>query len=385
MIIGSEGPKVNKPRQPAAGKELPHVNRFTDRHGKVRRYFRRPGHPAVALPGEPGSVEFLTAYLAEMRKVEPAAIGEAKRSKAGTISAAIAGYYQSNQYFLEPLSDGTQRSRRGILERFRAQDGHRLLTELRRSDIIARLDLLLPSTRRNALVAFRGLMQYAVAVELIKEDPTAGLKGYKAPAKALDDDSEDGHITWPEAWVAQYEAHHPIGTTPRLTMALALFTAQRRSDVIRMGPGMVKGGVLTLRQKKTGTLVHIPVEPELAQIIAASVCGIREYIISNRGTGYSGTGSGLGTAFRNWCDEAGLPAEATMHGLRKAWCRRAAAGGATEDQMMAVTGHKSSKELRHYLAMINREMLAHQGIAAAAKGARAEQRQPPTTERTNNA
>jgi hypothetical protein len=61
-----------------------------------------------------------------------------------------------------------------------------------------------------------------------------------------------------------------------------------------------------------------------------------------------------------------------MHGLRKAWCRRAAAGGATEDQMMQVTGHQTSKQLREYLHMVNREMLAQQGIAAAARGADAE-------------
>jgi hypothetical protein len=370
MIIGSESRNVNKARH-RAGSELQHVNKFTDRHGKVRRYFRRPGQKAVPLPGEPGSVEFLTAYLEEMRKIAPAEIGKATRSKAGTVSAAIAGYYQSNQYWLEPLSEGTQRSRKGILERFRGQDGDKPLAGVRRADIIERLDKLLPSTRRNALVAFRGLMQYAVAVELIADDPTAGIKGYKPPPKALDDDSEDGHLTWPEAWIAQYEAHHPIGSKERLTMALALFTAQRRSDVIRMGPGMVKGGVMSLRQKKTGTLVHIPVAPELAQIVAASVCGIKEYIISNRGKGYSRP-NGLGEAFRGWCDEAGLPAEATMHGLRKAWCRRAAAGRATEDQMMQVTGHQTSKQLREYLHMVNREMLAQQGIAAAARGADAE-------------
>jgi hypothetical protein len=70
------------------------------------------------------------------------------------------------------------------------------------------------------------------------------------------------------------------------------------------------------------------------------------YLINNRKGSYSG--SALGWAFRQWCDEAGLPAAATMHGLRKAWCRRAAAG--------------------------NREMLAEQGIAAAARGANAERR-----------
>ena len=34
---------------------LPYVQEYRDRHGKVRRYFRRPGYKRVALPGTPGS------------------------------------------------------------------------------------------------------------------------------------------------------------------------------------------------------------------------------------------------------------------------------------------------------------------------------------------
>jgi|HubBroStandDraft_3_1064219.scaffolds.fasta_scaffold00005_14 hypothetical protein len=374
MTIGSGDRKVNEPiGRRRAGKEALHVNRFYDRHGKVRRYFRIDGRKPVPIPGEPGSVEYTKAWLAEMEKLPVSEIGKAKRSKAGSVSETIASYYQSNQYFLEPLSEGTRRSRKGILERFRGQDGEKPIAGLRRADIIERLDKLLPSTRRNALVALRGLMQYAVALEWLKEDPTIGIKGYKPPAKADDDDEEEGHQTWPEEWIAQYEAHHPIGSSALLAMALPLFSAQRRSDVVRLGPGMVKNGVIVLRQKKTKAMAYVPIEPKLAEIIAASVCGIKTYLVMKSGKPY--TDSYIGTPFRKWCDAAGLPPEATMHGLRKAWCRRAAAGGASEDQMMAVTGHQTSKQLREYLAMINREMLAWQGIAAAAKGAMAEQRQ----------
>ena len=43
---------------------LQYVHEFVDRHGKVRRYFRRPGSKSVSLPGLPGTVEFMNAYSA---------------------------------------------------------------------------------------------------------------------------------------------------------------------------------------------------------------------------------------------------------------------------------------------------------------------------------
>jgi integrase len=129
---------------------------------------------------------------------------------------------------------------------------------------------------------------------------------------------------------------------------------------------MVKNGVMTLRQKKTGTLVQIPLDPRLVQIIAASVCGVREYLISTLGKPYSD--SALGRAFRKSCDAAGLPKEATMHGLRKAWCRRTAEAGLSAAQIMAVSGHKTSREVQRYIKMINHELLAQQAIAAVSRG-----------------
>lgn len=42
---------------------FPYVHTFTDRHGKVRHYFRRKDWHA-ALPGNPGSAAFIRAYQA---------------------------------------------------------------------------------------------------------------------------------------------------------------------------------------------------------------------------------------------------------------------------------------------------------------------------------
>jgi hypothetical protein len=99
---------------------LKYVQAFVDRKtGAVFRYFRRPGFPRVRLPGLPGSPEFNRAYEDALAGA-PAEIG-VKRTKPGTVNAAIAGYYQSLEW--RSLSAGTQAHRRSILERFRAAHG----------------------------------------------------------------------------------------------------------------------------------------------------------------------------------------------------------------------------------------------------------------------
>src|SRR6266576_1967598 len=46
--------------------KLSHIHQFRDRHGKIRRYTRRKGFPRVALPGRPGSPEFMMVYNSAM-------------------------------------------------------------------------------------------------------------------------------------------------------------------------------------------------------------------------------------------------------------------------------------------------------------------------------
>ena len=72
---------------------LPFVNEFRDRHGKVRRCYRRPGCKAVPLPGLAGSAEFMAAYQAALSRAEAPhkQIGEA-RTIAGTVQALVAAY-----------------------------------------------------------------------------------------------------------------------------------------------------------------------------------------------------------------------------------------------------------------------------------------------------
>jgi integrase len=79
-----------------------------------------------------------------------------------------------------------------------------------------------------------------------------------------------GIHTWSEEDIAAFEAAHPVGSKARLAFALLLFTAQRRGDVIRMGPQHVRDGVLAVRQGKTGAELSIPLHSELARVIDAT-------------------------------------------------------------------------------------------------------------------
>src|SRR5438045_8696089 len=101
---------------------LKYINSYRDRHRKLRYYFRKAGFKKVALPGCPGSAEFMAAYQSALASATPSVtdIG-AKRTKPGTIDAAGCCLLHTRRF--RELQPSTQRDRRGILERFRAQHG----------------------------------------------------------------------------------------------------------------------------------------------------------------------------------------------------------------------------------------------------------------------
>lgn len=331
---------------------LQYVQAFSDRHGKPRYYFRRPGYKRIPLPGSPGSAEFMTAYHAALggHEVERAPIG-AGRSAAGTLSSAIAAYYCHPSF--TTLATGTQKMRRAILESFRADHGERRLALLEQKHIATLLGAKKAFAARNWLKTLRGLMQFAVVAQLRRDDPTDGLKPMKAKAGTI--------ATWTEAEIARYRERHPVGSTARLAMELLLGTAQRRGDVVRMGPQHVRDGLMTIRQEKTGNELVIPLHPELAAVLTASTIGHLSFLTTGAGKPF--TAAGFGNLFRDWCNEAGLPAHCSSHGLRKAACRRLAEAGCSEHQIAAISGHESLSEVRRYTRAANRAGMARDAMA----------------------
>jgi integrase len=325
---------------------LKYVQAWVDREGRAHHYFRRPGFPRVRLPGLPGSPQFMDAYRTALDGPQ-APIGVATRSRPGSLSAAIAVYYDGLQF--RALAPGTQQVRRQTLERFRGQHGDKPLAVLPPQFIAHVLSQMKPHAARSWLKAIKHFMSFAVTQGFIAADPTLGIKLPKTK-------KSDGFATWTEQQIAQFEAHHPVGSQPRLAFALLLYSAQRRGDTLRMGPQHIRDGVLHLRQQKTGAVLAIPVHPELQRVFDATPCQHLTFLTKSGGRPFSG--ADFSKAFRAWCDEAGLPKGCSAHGLRKAACRRLAEAGASANEIKAISGHATLQQVEHYTKAADQARLA---------------------------
>ena len=322
------------------------------RDDRAYYYLRRRGFPRVRLPGLPWSPSFMAAYEAAL--TGPRTAVGAGRIKPGSVAAVVAAYLDSQAFFASK-SAGTQRMRRGILERFRAAHGDMPFALLPAEWIEALLDSKPPHAANSWLVTLRSLCDFAVKRGWLRSNPATNIK--LRPIKG------DGFHTLTEDEIAQFEAHHPIGTKPRLAFALLLYTGQRRSDVIRMGRQHIKDGVLTVKQQKTGATLAIPVHPHLQAVLDATPSEHLTFLVTTTGKPYGG--NAFSAQFRNWCDAAGLPKCCKVHGLRKAACRRLAEAGCSANEIMAISGHATMKELVRYTAAADQARLARNAMAKA--------------------
>jgi integrase len=291
----------------------------------------------------------MAAYQAALGS-EATPIGADKRSKPGSVSAAIASYYTSRGF--KALAASSQVVRKAVLEAFRREHGDMILAAMPKKFIVALLETMTPAAARNCFKALRALTEHCIDIDMLKEDPTLGIR--LRPTK--------GELhTWTEEEIAQFEARHSIGTRERLALALGLYSGQRRGDVIRMGRQHVRDGVLHVKQSKTGATLAIPIHSELAHVLDAVPPTQMTFLQTLRGKPFAGK------AFTQWfavaCNRAGLDARCTFHGLRKAACRRLAEAGCTVHEIAAISGHKSLKEVERYTKAADQARLARNAFA----------------------
>jgi integrase len=346
--------------------KLRYVHAFVDkRYGraKPRYYFRRRGFKQTPLPGMPGSPEFNEAYAFALSGQTAIALPviRAKHVRSGSIGALALAYFSSPGFLA--LKPSTQQTYRLIIEKFTSEHGDKPLAQLTRAHVNAMLAARVgkPAAANHWLRLLKTMMRFAVVEELRKDDPTVAIDFIKRKSP--------GFHTWTEDEISQFEAHHPIGSRPRLALALLLYTAQRRSDVVRMGHQHLVRGVAHVRQIKTDATIAIPLHPVLAEILAATpTVGVKTFLVTSAGQAY--TAAGFGNAFRTWCDEAGLPKHCAAHGLRKAACRRLAEAGCSANVIASISGHTSLREVELYTKAADQVRMARQGMAAiSSKGA----------------
>ena len=257
---------------------LQFVHEYIDRHGHPRRYFRRKGYKKIPLPGVPGSEEYMAAYARALAGVQPAPVGM-KRTKTGSLGAAITGYLASGAFVA--LAPSSQHARRLILEKLAREHSDLPIAGIASRHIVKLLDAKAgkPGAALNLLAALRVLLRYSVAVGLRADDPTIGVRGPKL--------RDGGHYPWSEDDIARFEQRHALGTTARLALALLVYTGQRRIDVLALGRQHVRDGLIHLRQVKTGRVLAIPVHPELQAVLDATPGNNLTFLVSRNGRPYA--------------------------------------------------------------------------------------------------
>jgi len=357
----------------------PGVSKFKDRHGKWRWRTRAKGRQTVMLPGEYGSPEFIASWNAWANDL-PIEIGKGHLAP-GSIALLVADYLKSPEY--KSLAEATQKTYRATLERFKEKNGAKHVSSMTPQGLTLHVrDKLEPHAWNMMLRALRHLSRWAVARGKLKSDPTAGLR--KAKTKKT-----DGHHTWTDVEMDQFEARHPLGTMAHVAYSVLLcLGGQRRTDVTMLGRQHEREGGTSIqfRQHKTGKDLVLPILPTLRASIEACPTPrgntvSMTYIKNAYGRQF--TPAGFGNWFRDRCDEADLP-HCSAHGLRKAAATRLADFGATTHQIAAVCG-MSLQMAELYTRKVNQKRLAKQAAPMLVRGAKDEQNSGKPVTRFANA
>lgn len=133
-----------------------------------------------------------------------------------------------------------------------------------------------------------------------------------------------GVPAWTVEDLRRYRARWPKDSRQRLALCLLLFTACRRSDVVKLGRQHVHDGWIIFEQTKTGGRVEVPILPPLAEVLPIDRM---TFLFTERGAPFSI--EGFGNRFRDQCDAAGV--DRSAHGLRKAAAELLAEIGCTEN------------------------------------------------------
>jgi len=338
--------------RPRLNRTLPlYASEFVDRHGKARIKLRKTGLPSRYVKAQPGTAEFTEEYNAWLKSERPPVVVGIMEPR--SFNDLISRYYASAEW-KSITNPRTQRVYRGDIERFRNKYGGRQvdgMTAARLSNLLGKMSET-PSAANNLKKRLSQLFNFAILLGWQTHNPAKSVKPFKSRG--------DGIKAWDEEQIEAFEAKHAVGTKPHLAFALMLYTAQRRSDAVRMGPQHTKAGEILVKQVKTGATIWIPIHPKLQMAIDACPSGHLSFLVTEFGKPF--TANGFGNWFRRQCDAAGIQGYSS-HGLRKAASRRMAELGLSNSLIKSITGHVSDSEVTRYTKSARQQIMARKAMS----------------------
>ncbi|HEX5998783.1 MAG TPA: tyrosine-type recombinase/integrase [Hyphomicrobiaceae bacterium] len=248
---------------------------------------------------------------------------------------------------------------RGEYERIglllQAEHGSKRLAHLKRRHIrqIRDAKAETPGAANNVLRLLKRLLNFAVDDELIESSPAAKMR--ELPVGEW--------RAWTDEECARFEARWKPGTMQRRAYAVALYTGQRKRDQISRTRAHRRDGGICVVQSKTDEELWIPEHRELTAELARGVAGIGHLLVTpTQGKPFDETY--YGAWFADAIDQAGLPDDCVLHGLRKTAARTLAELGLSETDIQAITGHVTSRMVAKYVKGASQQKRAKRAIEA---------------------
>lgn len=338
--------------------DLPYVQKFKDRHGKVRTYYRRNGMRQT-IEGVPGSANWLSRYMR---------IHESFEAKASvvpdheTFEFAVQDYLDTSRF--RSLAENSKSVYRRILDKLRLEFGSERVADFTRGDIIKIRDAIAarsPSKAMATVNVLRVVFDRACDIDTIVRNPAKGIRnpvGLKPKP----------HRKWTDAELNMFRERAQPHV--RRAMLVLLHTGLRCSDALKLKRDVLTGNGISLMTQKTSAEVFIPISDELRSEFERKM-PVESVLMIHGGRGQAMTRHGLLAMFRREFERLGIGKadQPTTHGLRKNAVVALIEAGAEEQSISAITG-QSISTIRYYGQEYKRETVAMKVVPLLKKDAK---------------
>lgn len=341
---------------------LPFVNIYT-RRGKVFAYYRRGGR-VVRIHAEPGSEDFTTAYDAARAQWEAAraparpANSQAKMlangampapAAPGTLAALVAMFKASPEFISK--AQKTRKDYGAYLDQLATRFGPVRVENLNRAWVFRMRDeaQATPRTANYRVAIIRRLISFAVDRGLRQDNPAFKIGALK---------TGEGHRVWTAAEVKAMTSD--AAGDVALPVLIALHTAMRRGDVLKLPWSAYDGQWIRMRQSKTGKHLELPVPAALKAVLDTTTR--RSVLICATATGRAWSDDHFSHRFAEVRKHLGLAEDLHFHGLRHTRLTALAEAGATEAELMATSGHKTAAMVGRYTQHARQSGLAQRAV-----------------------
>jgi len=329
-----------------------------DRQGRVRYFYVRRNGRLWRIKGMPPSKEFFADYARLLKETEPAKPRVRRGYADGSFGAVVTAYFESAAF--KEKKEATRKEYRRILESLVDEHSDKPMIELERRHIRRIRDARAetPGAANNVLRMMKIICNFAVEDGIVPHSPAANMKELKVGEWRA----------WTDDELEAFESRWKPGTMQRRAFALALYTGQRKGDLVAMTWAHRKDDRIRVIQGKTDAELWVPEHPELTDELDRASRESLTMLTTSEGKAFDPVYAGAW--FADAIEAAGLPDDCVLHGLRKTAARMLAEAGCTEREIMAITGHVTSRMVSKYVKDASQIKRAERAIEKMRKNAR---------------